>query len=586
MRSLTARYPRLLAAFAVLGLLAACDKDKDVEPPAELVNFKESIKVQRVWNVSLGGAEDVMRVGLAPAADAERVYAAGFDGEVIAVQAATGKTVWRIKTRTQLTGGPGVGAGLVVVGGVNGEVIALEQASGARRWSVQVGGEVLSAPAVAADAVIVRTVAGQLVGLATDDGRQIWREDQQIPRLTLRGVASPVIAGNAAQVRSQFQAVRGLSAGASVPVVIVAQPADKGSLDALAAESVVFERGYAISSYTGRAIGPMMTGRYPTECARDGEHFTRYTPPNVFLAERLKDSGFRTFGAASHFYFERRFGLAQGVDAWDLTAKPEGDGQETTSADAAVADRAIAQLQQPENAAGRFFQWVHFFDPHKQYVEHRDLPLFARGERGRYDREVMNTDRQIGRVLDALRALPGDVARRTVVVVTADHGEAFNEHGMSYHGVEVWDELVRVPWVMHVPGVAARRVTTPRGQIDLAPTLLELLRVAPPAAGAPDAFSGQSLMGDLTAEQPERPIYVELPEGPYNSLRRALVFEGYKLLERGSGRFMLFNLATDAGERNDLAAVDHERLARMRAVMEEVRGGLHVVAAPPPRDRE
>lgn len=198
MRSLTARYPRLLAAFAVLGLLAACDKDKDVEPPAELVNFKESIKVQRVWNVSLGGAEDVMRVGLAPAADAERVYAAGFDGEVIAVQAATGKTVWRIKTRTQLTGGPGVGAGLVVVGGVNGEVIALEQASGARRWSVQVGGEVLSAPAVATDAVIVRTVAGQLVGLANDDGRQIWREDQQIPRLTLRGVASPVIAGNAA----------------------------------------------------------------------------------------------------------------------------------------------------------------------------------------------------------------------------------------------------------------------------------------------------------------------------------------------------------------------------------------------------
>lgn len=198
MRSLTARYPRLLAAFALLGLLAACDKDKDVEPPAELVNFKESIKVQRAWNISLGGAEDVMRVGLAPAADAERVYAAGFDGDVIAVQAATGKTVWRIKTRTQLTGGPGVGAGLVVVGGANGEVIALEQASGARRWSAQVGGEVLSAPAVATDAVIVRTVAGQLVGLAPDDGRQIWREDQQIPRLTLRGVASPVIAGNAA----------------------------------------------------------------------------------------------------------------------------------------------------------------------------------------------------------------------------------------------------------------------------------------------------------------------------------------------------------------------------------------------------
>lgn len=357
-------------------------------------------------------------------------------------------------------------------------------------------------------------------------------------------------------------------------------------LDALATESVVFDRGYAISSYTGRAIGPMMTGRYPTECGRDGEHFTRYTPPNVFLAERLKDSGFHTFGAASHFYFERRFGLAQGMDEWDLSAKPDGDGQETSTADAAVADRAIAQLQRPENTAGRFFQWVHFFDPHKQYVEHRDLPVFARGERGRYDREVMNSDRQVGRILDALRALPGDVAARTVVVVTADHGEAFNEHGMSYHGVELWEELVRVPWMMRVPGVAPRHVTTPRSQIDLAPTLTELLHVVPPAAGAPDAFSGQSLVADLTAEQPERPIYIELPEGPYNSLRRSLVFEGFKLIERGSGRLMLYNLATDPGERTDLAGADPARFARMRAVMEEVRGTLHVVAAPPPRERE
>ncbi len=356
-------------------------------------------------------------------------------------------------------------------------------------------------------------------------------------------------------------------------------------LDALAAESIVFDRGYAISSYTGRAIGPMMTGRYPTECGRDGEHFTRYTAPNVFLAERLKDSGFRTFGAASHFYFERRFGLAQGVDEWDMSAKPEGDGQETTSADAAVADRAITQLQRAENTSGRFFQWVHFFDPHKQYVEHRDLPVFARGERGRYDREVMNTDRQIGRIVDALRALPGDVAARTVVVVTADHGEAFNEHGMSYHGVELWDELVRVPWMMLVPGVAPRHITAPRSQIDLAPTLLEVLHVNAPAADAPDAFSGRSLTPEFTADQPERPIYIELPEGPYNSLRRAVVFEGHKLLER-SGRGMLFNLATDPGERTDIAATDAARLARMRAVMEELRGSLHVVAAPPPRERE
>jgi arylsulfatase A-like enzyme len=329
----------------------------------------------------------------------------------------------------------------------------------------------------------------------------------------------------------------------------------------------------------------MMTGRYPTECARDGEHFTRYTPPNVFLAERLKDLGFRTFGAASHFYFERRFGLAQGIDTWDLSAKPEGDGQETTSTDAQVADRAIALLRDAQNTAGRFFAWVHFFDPHKQYVAHNELPLFARGERGRYDREVMHTDAQIGRVIDALQALPGGVYDRTVVVITSDHGEAFAEHGMSYHGVELWEELVRVPLLVRVPGVAPRRVTTPRGQIDLAPTLCELLGVAAPPREAPDAFSGQSLVGDFTREQPERPIYIELPEGPYNSLRRSVVFEGYKLTERGVGRWQLFNLGTDPGERTDLATSDTPRLTRMRAVMEELRGGLHVVTAPPPRAR-
>jgi choline-sulfatase len=350
------------------------------------------------------------------------------------------------------------------------------------------------------------------------------------------------------------------------------------SLDALAAESVVFDRAYAISSYTGRAIGPMMTGRYPTECPRDGEHFTRYTAPNVFLAERLKAAGFRTFGAASHFYFEPRFGLAQGVDEWDLSAKPEGDGQETASADAAVADRVIAQLRRPENAAGRFFAWAHFFDPHKQYVEHRDLPVFARGERGRYDREVMNSDRQIGRVLAALRALPGGVAERTMVVVTSDHGEAFGEHGMGYHGVELWEELVRVPWIIHVPSLEARHIATPRGHIDLLPTVLELLSMRVPATDAEDFVSGQSLVAEMFgAPATARPVYCDLPEGPFNGTRRAMIDWPYKLLVRNARRPELFDLSTDPLERSDLSQSQPEALSRVRARYEQVRAGLRDV---------
>ena len=178
--------------------LAACDKDKDVEPPAELVDFKESVSIQKAWSISLGGGDAVMRDGLAPTAEGDRVYLAGRGGEVIAVQAATGKVLWRSKTKAELTGGPGAGEGVVAVGTSDGEVIVLDGATGTRRWAAKVGGEVLSAPAMSATAVIVRTVAGRVVALALEDGKEIWREDQQIPRLTLRGISPPVIAGNAA----------------------------------------------------------------------------------------------------------------------------------------------------------------------------------------------------------------------------------------------------------------------------------------------------------------------------------------------------------------------------------------------------
>jgi len=350
-------------------------------------------------------------------------------------------------------------------------------------------------------------------------------------------------------------------------------------LDELAARSVVFDHAYAISSYTGRAIGPLMTGRYPTECPRDAQHFTRYLSGNVFLAERLKQAGFRTSGAASHFYFEPRFGLTQGIDTWDMSAQPSGE-QETRSADHRVADRAIALLQEGARAGGRFMLWAHFFDPHKQYVDHPELPLFGRGERAKYFREVMFTDAQVGRLLDALAALPGDVAQHTAVVVTADHGEAFAEHGMSWHGVELWEELVRVPLIVYVPGMAPRRVDVARSQIDLAPTLLGLLGLERPSEGTPDAMSGESLLGDLRGEAAAaRPIYLELPEGPYNSLRRGVIEDGWKLLERGVGRFELYHLTEDPGERTNLAATRPADLARMRAVYEGVRGGLHPVAA-------
>ncbi len=185
-------------AVAVLAVLLGCSKEKDVEPPAELVDFKASVKVDRVWTGKVSGDDPVLRLGLGMGVEGDRLYAAGAGGEVAAFDLANGRSLWRSKTKASLSGGTGVGFGLVVVGSSDGEVIALEQADGRERWRAKVGGEVLAAPAVAETAVVVRTVDGRLLGLEPTTGTERWREEQQIPRLTLRGSGKPVVAGNVA----------------------------------------------------------------------------------------------------------------------------------------------------------------------------------------------------------------------------------------------------------------------------------------------------------------------------------------------------------------------------------------------------
>ncbi|HEX7417521.1 MAG TPA: PQQ-binding-like beta-propeller repeat protein, partial [Steroidobacteraceae bacterium] len=178
-------------------LLGACSKEKDIEPPAKLVAIPATLRIDRVWGSSVAGGDPVLRLGLGISVDGERAYASGRQGDVAAFDLKSGKKVWDVRLKVKLSGGTGAGNGLVVVGSSKGEVIALEAASGAVRWKAHVGGEVLSAPVVAAQTVIVRAVDGKLHGLALQDGHEAWLQEQQVPRLSLRGTSSPVVAGEA-----------------------------------------------------------------------------------------------------------------------------------------------------------------------------------------------------------------------------------------------------------------------------------------------------------------------------------------------------------------------------------------------------
>ncbi|HET7540755.1 MAG TPA: sulfatase-like hydrolase/transferase, partial [Polyangiaceae bacterium] len=289
------------------------------------------------------------------------------------------------------------------------------------------------------------------------------------------------------------------------------------NLDRLSEQSVVFERAYSLASYTAKSVGPFLLGKYSSETHRDWSHFNRFTKKDVFVAQRLQQGGVHTVSVQGYWYFFANTGLERGFDVINKSAAPAQvtvDGDSYTNADK-VSDAALSELGKPQLLQQPFFMWIHYVDPHSEYVPHEGFD-FGNSSRQRYDGEVAFVDHHVGRVLEALEK--SLFYERTAIIVTSDHGEAFGEHGMIRHGFELWEELVRVPLIVRVPGVAARHVRARRSAIDLAPTILDLCGVAPPAPSATDFLSGTSLVPDLSgaAEPPERPVFIDMAAGPNN----------------------------------------------------------------------
>ncbi len=361
------------------------------------------------------------------------------------------------------------------------------------------------------------------------------------------------------------------------------------NLDALAAKGTVFEHAYSMASYTGKSVGPTMIGKYPSETYRDGAHFDTYFPQNVFLAERLQAAGFHTMGVVSHWYFKPKFGLAQGMDLWDMSAMPPDSSGDTDSSSSSeqLSDAAIRLLQDPANVSHRFFMWVHYFDPHALYVAHPEAPDFKKGAsnwaRPAYDGEVWFTDHHLGRLFDFIESQPW--GKQTAIIVTADHGEIFDEHGMNWHGVDLWDPLVHVPLVVYVPGAKPHRVRVKRSLIDVVPTVLDLMGLPQPSQ---DELSGESMansiVGDGTAGNEERDVYMDMPAGPNVSQHRAIIHgetPGMKLMHEGGPVFLMFDLASDPHEVNTLNRKDRDEFTRMREVFDEKLASLHEIHVDP-----
>jgi arylsulfatase A-like enzyme len=333
-------------------------------------------------------------------------------------------------------------------------------------------------------------------------------------------------------------------------------------LTALEKKAVTYTRAYSLSSYTSMSLGGMLGGRYPGEMKRDGMFFGKYRD-NVMFPERLQAAGIRTMTAHAHLYFRKEAaGFHRGFDIYELVPNLKWNSTTDENVTSPESERlAEKMLGDPANTSGRFFAWYHFLDPHDQYQRHPGVELFGRKARDLYDGEVTFTDQHIGKLLDFVAAQPW--ASRTAVIVSADHGEVFGEHGQYRHAFELWEPLVRVPLMFVIPGAEPKHIDVKRSHIDLAPTILELMGVSP------EGMEGKSLVPEIygTAPCEERDIIVDLPRTSDSDRRRGIIHDHYKLIAYGDdARFEVYDIDADPEESQSLVKTDRDKFNEMVAL--------------------
>jgi choline-sulfatase len=336
-------------------------------------------------------------------------------------------------------------------------------------------------------------------------------------------------------------------------------------LTKFAKRATLYPRGYSMSSYTAKSVAPTLSGQYPSEMKRDGYFFTHWFDEAEFLGERAQKHGVRTLAGNGHGYFLPQYGLNQGWDDYQLL---EGTKIDFTGVSDITSDRlnelAKKMLSDPKNVDPNgkkpFFAYFHFLDPHYTYIKHESEPDYGDTRRDLYDNEVHFSDRYVGDLVDWVQKQPW--GKQTAVVITADHGEGMGEHNHYRHAYEVWEALVRVPLFIYVPGAEPRRIETPRGAIDLAPTMADLL-------GLPlDGYRGKSLVPEVFGAEPEpRPVIVDLPRCDLMDRRRAMIDGDYKLIAKGDDwSFLLYDVAKDFKEENELSKTEPKKLEEMKAL--------------------
>jgi arylsulfatase A-like enzyme len=349
-------------------------------------------------------------------------------------------------------------------------------------------------------------------------------------------------------------------------------------LDQLGARGIVFRRCYAAATWTKPSITSLMTSLYPQTHGVGGLTYTDALPDGVpTLADMLRDAGYVTAQfvanpmAGSLSNLERGFDYATGP--LGLQAGPAGPERPKVRSDEINA-RVLPWLAL--HARDRFFVYIHSMDTHAPYADRATGGALARGGGGQesrdpYDAEIRANDASLRDLYEHLISL--GLARTTLLVVTADHGESFGEHGVRGHGVSVYQEEARVPLIIAQDMLTPAVVDVPAHHLDLVPTILRRCGVR---------LEGRQLEGiDLLAADrgalPPRTLFVTRFAYPFDdSLEPAPDREWYAVVQgdwklivrepRDPGepaRPELYDVATDPTEAHDLGRGHPARVAQL-----------------------
>jgi arylsulfatase A-like enzyme/Tfp pilus assembly protein PilF len=330
-------------------------------------------------------------------------------------------------------------------------------------------------------------------------------------------------------------------------------------LDALARRSALFTHAYAHTPLTRPSHTNILTGTTPLYHGVSDNPGFRLEDRYETLAQILKARDYKTAAFVGAFVLDARFGLNKGFDLYDddtgFAEHEEFDVVERT------ADKVVKPAMDWIGAQReKWFCWVHVFDAHDPYTPPE--PFRTEYANDPYSGEVAFVDAELGRLFDALEK--SGALEKTVVIVTADHGEAFGEKEELRHGFFAYNDTLHVPLFIYVPGAAPATVKENACHVDILPTVCDILGLPVPAQ-----VQGESLLPLIAGQKRQKPLIYFESMSPYLTMGAAPL-SGFI---RGDIKFIdqpikeVYNLADDPAEETNLAATSD-----VAGMMDELEG--------------